>query len=196
MVQYPEWIDARNFGALSLLPVNPPEVNPPSLVLMVHDIKVSIHKLLICAVEAHWLLRLWINAHELCYFLVLVFPVTDPVRRVYVQRDFHAPVMQFLEEGVGVGKQLFIPRVSCPSIFSCGDLPSSYDKMPIHVYNGNVHRDVVLFKVVMQLQVLFLVVSMVSAPPVSHGESRQQRLTPRNCEKGSHGIAIVVPIHE
>ncbi len=87
-VQGVEWVQALFFGLITLLPVDPPEVDALLLVRMMQDVQISARELVGGNVEWHWFLCGRVNADRARHVFVLRFVRVHTLGGVKVQRGF------------------------------------------------------------------------------------------------------------
>ena len=96
----------------------------------------------------------------------------DAVRRMHVQRDFHAPRVKLIHEPLRIREEIRIPGIARParSVFGI-----DMNQMPVHIHHCHGKGDPFLIKPVHQLQIALFGIFIITAPPVP------QRIT------GKHG---------
>ena len=119
----------------------------------------------------------------------------------------HASVMEFFQQSLMVGKQFLIPGIACPSIYATVGIIIQpflpYAKviihvymMPIHINNSNRHWDIIICKVIHQIDILLLGIWPVAAPPVAQRPARDYWCTATQLIERFDCSFVVVTISE
>ena len=193
MVEHPQRVETLLAGHAALLPVQPPEVDTFGLHAVVH-VEIGVHEVRVGEVEFHVLLGGRVDADALGDFGVGVLERAHAVARVDVQCGAQAAPVQVGEEGRRVGEQFAIPRVAGPA----GTVLRVHvvHAMPVHVDHGGGERDALALEAVHQGQIAVLRVPVVAAPPVAHGEARQERRGAGQAIEVAYGLDVAVAIAE
>lgn len=68
VIQHPEWVHIWYFGVTTLLPVQPPKVDPFIFDRVMYLFKVRLHKVAVGTVERDWLVSAELTAQLTCFF--------------------------------------------------------------------------------------------------------------------------------
>ena len=164
MVQHPQRIQSFHFGDAALLPVKPPEIHTLFLIGMMGILEISRKK---CRIRYFKGNRFFpgnilsqLSGHSLIHFLMS----PDTIRRMHIQRNPHSSLMEVIHKPFRIREKFFIPCIAGPAgaIFRI-----DIHQMPVHIDNGNGKRNPFLIKTVHQLQIAFLGIFIITAPPVA-----------------------------
>ena len=192
MVQRPEWVETGNISLLSLLPVDPPEVNTLILKGVVENLKICLSKGRIGNVKADDFTLLGITAKTSTHIGILILKESDTLGRVNVQGNVVAVIVKPCKKLSVIGEKLGIPAISRPtgkggivkglnSVFglTCnGILAESLDNvspMPIHINGCNGDGKLFINELLHKSAVLLLGVGIVARPPVAESIFRNKR---------------------
>ena len=132
VIQYPKGIDTLHSRELSLLPINPPEVDALVFEWAVQDIEKSFQETAIGNIKVDWVLRRGVVMKCFCHVFVQIFIVLDTVGGVIVQSYFQFSAMELSEKCWGVGKQLLVPCIASPTGIPSLDNPLIINDVPIY----------------------------------------------------------------
>ena len=173
MIQHPKRIKPRNFCHSTLLPVQPPEVYTFLFQRMMKILQINLHKMRIRRIKLYRNLAFRVNSHLLCHTFVWLFICTDTICRMYIQCDFHSMFMKPLHKCFRIRKEILVPGISGPTAAVFGI--HIIHQMPVHIHNGNRKWKFFFLETFHQFLILILRITMITAPPVSHGIAGKQR---------------------
>ena len=193
VVQHPQGVQAGDFGAGALLPVQPPEVHPVLFLGVVEALEIGFQELGVGDVELDGLAGAPVPAQRLGHGPVGLLKGPDAVRRVNVQRHPQIVLVQPVHEGRRVGEQFFVPGVAGPAAAVLG---IHVHQVPVHVDDRHREGHLFLLKPLDQFLVLLVGVAVVAAPPVAQGEPGQHGGIPRQAVKVPQAALVVVAVPE
>ena len=136
------------------------------------DLKIFLQKFLIRNVEIHRKLFGFVNTHSVCHFLIHILISLYTIRRMYIQGNTHPTLMKLLQETLRIREKITVPGISGPSI---SVFRINFRHMPVHVDNPYRKWNLLFFETIHQLQISFLRIWIVAAPPVSKGKPGNHR---------------------
>ena len=173
VIQHPQRIKTLDLGTLSLLPVNPPEIDALFFHRMMDFVEIYINKFRIRNVKIDRLFFFCIHSHSFCYFRIAVLIRTNSVCRMDVQCCLHATCMEFSKKTLRIREEFFIPAIAGPAaaVFWIHIVYT----VPVHIDNSNREWNVLFVEVFHQFHIRCFTVTPVTAPPVSKCKSRKHR---------------------
>ena len=174
MIQHPKRIKSRHITDTPLLPVNPPKIHPLFFQRMQHCVKPRMHPCSVRYSAGNRNLFFRILFQSFCHASVAVLKRAYAVSRVQIQGNVQSPVMQPRQKFLWLWKKFTVPCIPCPAGTI---LWVNLCQVPIHIHNSNRKRHLLFFKLLHQFLIGFRCVTVVTAPPVSKREPRQQRHT-------------------
>ena len=173
VIQHPQRIKTLDLGTLSLLPVNPPEIDALFFHRMMDFVEIYINKFRIRNVKIDRLFFFCIHSHSFCYFRIAVLIRTNSVCRMDVQCCLHAACMEFSKKTLRIREEFFIPAIAGPAaaVFRIHIVYT----VPVHIDNSNREGNVLFIKVFHQFHIGCFTVTPVTAPPVSKRKPRKHR---------------------
>ena len=173
VIQHPQRIKTLDLGTLSLLPVNPPEIDALFFHRMMDFFEIYIDKFRIGNVKIDRLFFFCIHSHSFCYFRIAVLIRTNSVCRMDIQCCLHAACMEFSKKTLRIREEFFIPAIAGPAaaVFRIHIVYT----VPVHIDNSNREWNVLFVEVFHQFHIRCFTVTPVTAPPVSECKSRKHR---------------------
>ena len=157
-------------------------------------VEVRLHELRVGQVELDRLPGLRIHADRGGGLGVGLLEGADAVARMDVHRGAQAALVQAVQEALGVGEQLGVPRVASPAGAVLG--VDVVHQMPVHVDHRRGERNAFALEPVHQVQVLLLGVPVVAAPPVAQRVAGQQRRGAGKLLEVVDGLAVAAAVPE
>ena len=192
MIQHPQRVQAVQGGGAALLPVHPPKIHPFPFPGMVQIRKISLPESTVPQVKRNPLPAGSVLAQGQGHPLIHFFMRLHALGRMQIQGHLEPAVMQSLQKGFGLGKQLPVPGVASPALSPILRL----GHMPVHVQHRNAQGDSVTLKPVHQSQVFPVPVGVEPAPPIPQGIPGQQRRGPAQMKKVLQGLLVGIAIAE
>ena len=179
-------VETLHFRHIPLLPVHPPEVDADIFHGVVDQLKIIAHEALIGDAEGDILLAGRVDAHLPGELGVDVFEVLHALGRVQVEGHFQALLVQPIQQGRRVGDQLAVPGITRP-----GD-----GRVPVHVDDKDVQRQVVLLETVDDVLHVLGGISPIARPPGAQHEARDQRDAAAEAHVFGQGAGVIVAVAE
>src|SRR5438105_2150944 len=161
-----------------LLPVEPPKVDPALLQRMVQQVHVVRGEFFVSNVKGHVLLRRWINPHPLRHLGICIFPWLNARGRMQVECCLKPLRANLLQKGIGIRKEQLVPGVPRPAewmaslVNRAGEPFLREGKMPVHVDDEHVKRNIVLPESAHEILELLIAIRPVPRPPGAKRNSR------------------------
>ena len=150
-----------------LLPVQPPEVHPVLLPVVYDVLEHVLVEKRILQLPWHNLCGRRIHAHVLREEAEVLLIAVHSVGRMQVHRHLQSLSVHPSEQSLRVGNKFLVPCPACPAL-----------RMPVHVQNHNIYRNVVFLYVCDDIHEVLLRVTLILAVPVSENEERRHGLFP------------------
>ena len=100
--------------------------------------------------------------------------------RMQIHGNCQSPVLQITEKLTIIRKQCFIKSITGPSFspelaVGCCILRDIFNQMPIHIYGRNRQWNLFVRKLIHQIDIFLLTISIITGPPVTQRVFWQQR---------------------